>query len=256
MDNIFNLRNKVALVTGASKGLGKNICLSLSEAGANIIAVSRSKAALDEVGKEINRHGGEALSISADISNSRDVKDMVDRSINEFGRIDILVNNAGISGPIKLFRDYDESEWMNIFDVNLKGTMLCTKYVGQTMIEKKGGKIVNISSVLGSIGTYFTSVYSVTKAGIIQFTRNIALEWAKYNILANCISPGMLETEMMKDTLNNTKALSVILKNTPLRRIGKTEDVVGAVVFLASDASSHITGENISIDGGFSMSKS
>jgi gluconate 5-dehydrogenase len=255
MNGTFGLENRVALVTGASRGLGRNICTALCEAGADIIAVSRNKELLDSLCEKIHGRGRNALSVPADIGKASDVRDMVKQGMKEFGRIDILINNAGVSGPLKLFKDIEESEWMDVFGTNLNGTLLCTKYVGQEMIQRKGGNIINISSVLGTIGTYFTCPYSIAKAGIIQFTRSIALEWARYNIRVNCISPGMLDTDMMQRTLSDEKMTAVLLKNTPLRKVGQTEDVVGAAIFLASEASGHITGENISIDGGFAMSK-
>lgn len=255
MKNYFVLTDQVALVTGATGGLGKAISIGLAEAGANIIAVGRNKIVLEEVIKDIRNLGRRALAIYADIINVNDVQEMVKRSIAEFGQIDVLVNCAGISGPMKLFKDYGESEWSDIFKTNLNGTLLCTKYVGEAMIKRKKGKVINIASVLGTIGTYFTAPYSITKAGIIQFTKSIALEWSRFNILVNSISPGMFETEMVKDIIGDPKAREVIIQGTPLRKIGKPEDIVGLVIFLASDASNHITGENISIDGGFSMSK-
>lgn len=255
MKHHFLLTEKVALVTGATGGLGKAISIGLAEAGANIIAVGRNKIVLEEVIKDIRNLGKRTLGISADIINVNDVQEMVKRSMAEFGQIDVLVNCAGISGPMKLFKDYGESEWSDIFKTNLNGTLLCTKYVGEAMIKRKKGKVINIASVLGTIGTYFTAPYSITKAGIIQFTKSIALEWSRFNILVNSISPGMFETEMVKDIIGNPKAREVIIQGTPLRKIGKPEDIVGLVIFLASEASNHITGENISIDGGFSMSK-
>lgn len=255
MNEAFTLGNRVALVTGASRGLGRNICTAFSEAGASIIAVSRNGELLDALCEEIRSRGGKALPVIADVGKAVDVSNMVEKGINEFGRIDILINNAGVSGPLKLFKDIEEIEWMDVFRTNLNGTLLCTKHVGKEMIRRNRGNIINISSVLGTIGTYFTCPYSVAKAGIIQFTRNVALEWARYNIRVNCISPGMLETDMMQQTLNDEKMTAILLKNTPLRKVGQTKDVVGAAIFLASEASGHITGENISIDGGFAMSK-
>ncbi len=255
MNGTFGLENRVAMVTGASRGLGRNICTALCEAGADIIAVSRNEQLLAGLCEEIVDKGRKALALPADIGKASDVGDMVKQAISQFGRIDILINNAGVSVPLKLFKDIEESEWMDVFGTNLNGTLLCTKYVGQEMIQKKSGNIINISSVLGTIGTYFTCPYSIAKAGIIQFTRNIALEWARYNIRVNCISPGMLETDMMQRTLSDEKMTSVLLKNTPLRKVGQTEDIVGTAIFLASNASGHITGENIAIDGGFAMSK-
>lgn len=255
MNKTFSLENKVALVTGASRGLGRNICTALSEVGADIIAVSRNGDLLEDLCEEIGFRGGKTHSVVADIGNAAEVRDMVEEGIKAFGRIDILINNAGVSGPLKLFKDMEEHEWMDVFRTNLNGTLLCTRYVGKEMIRIKEGNIINISSVLGTVGTYLTCPYSIAKAGIIQFTRNIALEWARHNIRVNCISPGMLETDMMRQTLSDEKMTGVLLKNTPLRKVGQTNDVVGAVIFLASKASGHITGENISIDGGFAMSK-
>ena len=255
MDDRFALTDKVALVTGATRGLGKDIVAAFSQAGAAVVAVGRDEALLEQCRQEITDQGGRVHTVRADISQEDQVKDMVAQAKEAFGRIDILVNNAGVGGPLKLFKDVESAEWQQVFAINLNGTLLCSKYVGQEMMRQKEGRIVNIASVLGTVAAFFVCPYSVSKAGIIQFTKSLALEWARFNIRVNCVSPGVLATDMTADMLSAPKATEELLRKTPLRKMGSTQDVVGAVLFLASDAAGHITGENISVDGGFAISK-
>ena len=255
LDRYFSLKGKVVMVTGASRGLGNAMALGMAEAGADVILVSRNEALLNETALQINELGRKALVTTADIVDSKDVKNVVTKGIEHFGSIDILINNAGISGAIKLFSDYTDHEYAEIVNTNMLGTATATRYVAEHMIKSGGGKIVNIASVLGTIGTYYSCVYSMTKAAIIQMTRNLALEWARYNINVNTIAPGAFDTDMIKTQLDFPNAKEALLKNIPLRRFGLPDDIVGLAILLASPAAAYITGALFPIDGGFAISK-
>jgi len=251
----FSLEGKVALVTGASRGLGRALSIGMAEAGADVIAVSRTRVQLEETKAEIEKLGKKVLLAQADISREEEVKEAVTKGIDHFQRIDILINNAGVSGPPKLFSDLTDQEWMEVVNTNLQGTFYCIKQIGSFMRKTGSGRIVNIASVLGTIGSYYSSAYSVTKAAIIQMTRNLALEWARYNIHVNTIAPGALDTDMIQSQLTHPKAKESLLRQIPLRRLGNPSEIVGLAILLASPASSYITGSVFPIDGGFASSK-
>jgi NAD(P)-dependent dehydrogenase (short-subunit alcohol dehydrogenase family) len=255
IEKYFGLHEKVALVTGASRGLGKAIAKGMAEAGADVIVVSRDVARLQETAAEIERLGRKVLLAKADIGKGDEVKEAVNNGIDRFKKIDILINNAGISGPAKLFSDYSDQEWREVIQTNIQGTFNCTKQVGSSMIKAGSGRIINIASVLGTIGSYYSSAYSITKAAIIQMTRNLALEWARYNIHVNTIAPGAFDTDMIQAQLTHPKSKDALLRQIPLRRLGTPSEIVGLAILLASPASSYITGSVFSIDGGFASSK-
>lgn len=255
IDKYFGLHGKVAMVTGASRGLGRAIAIGMAEAGADVIAVSRDMQRLTGTADGIRSLGREALVIQTDIENADEVKEAVDGGVDRFGKIDILINNAGISGPMKLFSDLTDQELMEILSTNLQGTLHCTRHVSPHMIQEGSGRIVNIASVLGTIGSYYSSIYSMTKAAIIQMTRNLALEWARYNINVNTIAPGVFDTDMIQTQLQFPKAKEALIRNIPLRRFGAPGEIVGLAILLASPASSYITGSVFPIDGGFASSK-
>jgi len=255
IDKYFGLHGKTAMVTGASRGLGRAIAIGMAEAGADVIAVSRDMQRLAETADGIRSLGREALVVQADIGNADEVKETVDRGVDRFGKIDILINNAGISGPMKLFSDLTDQEWLEVLNTNLQGTFNCTRHVSSHMIQQKSGKVVNVASVLGTIGSYYSSVYSMTKAAIIQMTRNLALEWARHNITVNTIAPGVFDTDMIQAQLQFPKAKEALIRNIPLRRFGTPGEIVGLAILLSSPASSYITGSVFPIDGGFASSK-
>lgn len=255
LDRYFSLKGKVAMVTGASRGLGKAMALGMAEAGADVILVSRNETLMNETALQINKLGQKALVTTADIVDSHDVKKAVNKGIEHFSSIDILVNNAGLSGAIKLFSDYTDLDYTEIVSTNMHGTVSVTRHVAEHMIKNGGGKIINIASVLGTIGTYYTCVYSMTKAAIIQLTRNLALEWARYHINVNTIAPGAFDTDMIKTQLDFPNAREALLKSIPLRRFGIPDDIVGLAILLASPAAAYITGALLPIDGGFAISK-
>lgn len=243
----MKLKDKVALVTGAGQGIGRGIALALAREGAKVV-VSDITDKAKEVAKEIESFGSEALAVKADVRNSKETKEMVKTAIDKFGRIDILVNNAGIY-PFKSLVDMEEEDWDKVLGVNLKGVFNCTKAVLPKMIEQKSGVIINISSIAGAVVGYSNLAhYSASKAGMVGFTKAAALELAQYGIRVNAIAPGAIETPGTKVL---GEALKQVEQTVPLKRVGQPEDIANLVVFLASEASSYITGQLIIADGGY-----
>lgn len=246
------LEGKVAVVTGSNRGIGKGIAIAFAKEGCRIIVNSHeeSKECHDAV-TEIKRLGSDAVFVVADVSKENDVKSLIKKSIEKFGKIDILVNNAGIlvRGSVT---DLTEEEWNRQMDVNLKGVFLCTKYcVGQMIRQGKGGRIINISSIAGLVGFPGISAYCASKGGVSELTREVALDCAKYGITVNAINPGVIVTDMTKEMLNDETTKKMLLENTPAGRFGQPEDIGNAAVFLALDESSFITGHNLVVDGGW-----
>lgn len=241
----FRLQGKVALVTGAGKNLGKVIALSFAEAGADVVVTSRTLSEIQKTAEEIREKGQKALAIPLDVTDSAQVEKAVQKIVSEFGRIDILVNNA-VSRSYKSILEVDEAEWRNVIDTNLIGAFVCCKAVGPFMIRQGGGRIINIASTAGFRGEVDRTAYCASKGGLVSFTRALALEWAPYNILVNAVAPGFLLTP-------HHTSEEVVKKRTvaiPLARGAKLDEIAPAVVYLASDASTYMTGEAILVNGG------
>jgi NAD(P)-dependent dehydrogenase (short-subunit alcohol dehydrogenase family) len=248
---MFQLTGKTAIVTGASRGIGEAIAKGFAKAGADAVLVSRNMAALEEVAKEIEKIGRKALPISADIGNLKEVEGIVERTLKVFPRIDILVNNAGISPVLKKAEETELKEWEEIVRVNLTGTFLCCQAIGKVMIKQGGGKIINMISV-GAVVAFPRQIgYCATKGGILQLTKVLAVEWARHNIQVNAIGPAYLETELTKKMRESKIISQDLLQRTPIGRFGKPEEIVGAALYLASGASSYMTGQTVFIDGGW-----
>jgi NAD(P)-dependent dehydrogenase (short-subunit alcohol dehydrogenase family) len=243
----FSLKGKVALVTGAARNLGKIISLAFAEAGANVVLASRSLPEIKEIEGDIQQRGMKALAIPLDVTDSREVEKAVHRVISEFGRIDILVNNAAIRS-IRSILEISVEEWKNVIDTNLTGAFICCKAVGPFMIQQGGGRIINISSRIGFQGMANRVAYCSSKGGLIQLTRALALEWAPFNILVNAVAPGLMNTPTGSRAIQEGKALDI-----PLKRAGEPEEIAPLVVYLASEASTYMTGEVIVIDGGWAV---
>ena len=248
----FNIKDKVALVTGAARNLGKDIALSLAEAGADVAVTARSVPELEKTAEEIRRMGRKALAIPMDVTDFSQVESGVQKAISEFGRIDILVNNAATRSH-KPVLDVSEAEWRSVIDTNLTGVFFCCKAVVPFMIREGGGRIINISSRAGNRGKAGTAAYCASKGGLNLFTMATALEWAPYNILVNAIAPGTFNIDR---SYRGSSALSVIPKEriaeNPLKRLAETAEIVPLVLYLASEASSYTTGQVIAVDGGMS----
>ena len=243
------LSGKVALVTGASRGIGKAIAISLGKLGAEVIVnYSASDASAEEVAKSIKDKGGSSYKLKFDVSDEESVNTAINQIIRDSGKIDILINNAGITRDGLLMR-MKASQWDEVLNTNLKGVFLCTKNVSKFMIKQRSGKIINITSIVGLIGNPGQANYSASKAGVIGFTKTCAKEFASRGIKVNAIAPGFIETEMTENL--NTDDL---LKMIPLGKLGSADQIASLVNFLvSSDASEYITGQTISIDGGMNM---
>ena len=244
------LTNQVALVTGASRGLGKAIALALAQEGASIAAVARSEDALKETLEAIRAAGGVAEPFAVDVADGAAVEAMVEKITARFERVDILVNNAGVTRDGLLARMTSEA-WDTVIDTNLKGAFNLTKPVGRLMVKQRAGRIINISSVIGLMGNAGQANYAASKAGLIGFTKSVAREFASRGITCNVICPGFIETDMTKNLSEDLR--KKLLDRIPLQRLGQPEDVAGAAAFLCSPAASYITGQILTVDGGMVM---
>lgn len=247
----MTLEGKVALVTGASRGIGREIALELAKQGANVVVnYAGSEAKANEVADEIKALGKEAFAIKCDVSNQEEVSVMVKETIERFGKLDILVNNAGITKDNLLMR-MKEEEWDDVININLKGVFLCTKAVTRQMMKQRVGRIINIASIVGVSGNPGQANYVAAKAGVIGLTKTTAKELASRNITVNAIAPGFITTDMTDKLTDELKA--EMLKQIPLARLGEPKDIAKMTAFLASDDASYITGQTLHIDGGMVM---
>lgn len=246
----FDLMGKVAVVTGAGKGIGRAVAKALSLAGADIAAISRTPSELETLSEEITETGRRALPLTCDISLLREIEKAVVASVREFGRIDILVNNAGIVIP-QSAETTDEASWDATMGTNLKGLFFCAQAFGKVMIQQRYGKIINISSILAFTALQDHVSYCASKGGVSMITKCLALEWGKYGICVNSVAPTFIRTPLSAPNLNNPEMRAWILERTPIGRIGEPEDVAGAVLYLASPASDLVTGETVMVDGGW-----
>lgn len=242
---------KTVLITGASRGIGRVIAKKFAQNNYNIIInFHKNESKANSLAKELSKYNVRTLIIKADISNEKEVKSMINLSIKTFGQIDVLINNAGIS-LAKQIQDTTLSDIQKVVDTNTLGAILTTKELSKHMISNKQGKIINISSIWGKVGGSMESVYSASKGAVISFTLALAKELAPSNINVNCICPGVIDTDMMKVYSQEEK--SALISSTPLNRLGKPEDVANLAYFLASEEASFITGQVITIDGGFTL---
>lgn len=250
---MFNLKDKVAIITGARRGMGKSHALTLAKAGAKVVVADISQEDCEMVVEEIKKNGGEALAVKCDVTKKEDIDNMVKAVVGKWRKVDILVNNAGIC-QFKPFLELTEEEWDRTLDINLRGYFLCAQAAAKEMVKQKNGKIINIASVAsGQVGIGFPTLahYSASKGGIIALTETLAVELAPYGIRVNAIAPGMIETPMIASIKENPQQEKEMLKRVPMGRVGKPEEVSNLVLFLASDESSYITGSTVVIDGGW-----
>lgn len=249
--NEMILKNKIAIVTGSSRGIGKATAIALAKEGAKVVVnYLKSEDKAKEVVKEIENLGSSAIAVKTDVANAKDVERLVNETISEFGRIDILVNNAGVIVRPDYYKDLTEESWQRSIDVNLKGVFNCTKAVTPYMLKQKSGKIVNITTTYAEMGSVYVIGYTTAKAGVITLTKAFAKELAPY-ITVNAIAPGNIDTDMTAGA--GEEFIKMTIEQTPLKRLGKPEEVADAVVFLVSPKADFITGVTLVVDGGHSL---
>ncbi|MBW3624202.1 MAG: glucose 1-dehydrogenase [Armatimonadetes bacterium] len=249
--DVFKLDGRVALVTGGSKGLGYAMANALAGAGANVVIVSRhmneAEEAVSAIAKETGREG---LALEKDVTVRSQVEEMTQAALDRFGKIDILVNNAGINIRKPLL-EFEDDEWNQVIDVNMNGPYLCSQIVGRHMVEQKYGRVINIASMLSFVTIPGRTAYSSTKSALVMFTKTLALEWASHGITVNAICPGPFETPLNRVLMNDPEAYKAFIAKIPLGRWGQPEELGGLAIFLASEASSYMTGASLVIDGGW-----
>jgi NAD(P)-dependent dehydrogenase (short-subunit alcohol dehydrogenase family) len=248
----LSLENKVVLITGASRGIGQAITMGLAQAGADIAIASRKLPDLEKVAVEIKKMGRKCLTVAAHIGKIEEINNLVKKVIDEFGTIDILVNNAATNPSMASAIDIDDRAWDSIMNLNLKGLFFLSQAVARIMKEKGGGKIINVASIAG-ITPDILPVYSISKAGVIMATKVMAQQWAIYNIRVNAIAPGLTKTRFSEALWKNQDILNIAMSRTPLGRPAEPEEMVGAIIYLASEASSYVTGQVLAIDGGMTI---
>lgn len=246
----FDLSGKVALVTGSTKGIGYGLALGLANAGADIVVVSRSAEDCERVAGEIRAMGRRAAAVPTDVTDYGQVQNMVKRAAEELGTIDILANNAG-SAVTKRAEDLTLEDWDRVVNLDLRAAFVVAQAVGKVMMAKQYGRIINIVSVYGYGGAKLVLPYLAAKGGLAQVTNGLAMEWAKYNINVNAFVPGYIITPINKAEFDDKRVYDSVVRQIPMRRLGTVEEMIGGVVFLASDASNYVTGAVIAADGGW-----
>jgi len=244
---VFKLTDKIAIVTGASRGIGKSIAETLEKAGAQVMCVSRHLEDVQKIADNLGNGGSGAMGFACDVSDTKSVTSLVQSIIEKYHRIDILINNAGITKDALIMR-MSERDWDDVLNTNLKGAFNMTKAVSRTMMKNRTGRIINISSIIGLTGNPGQINYAASKAGLIGMTQSIAKEVASRGITVNCIAPGWIDTEMTDELPENSK--NELLNRIPVGKIGTPEDIAYATLFLASDEANYITGQTITVDGG------
>ena len=247
---IFDLEEKTAVVIGGTSGIGRILSLGLADAGADVIASARRQEQVDETAAEIERRGRQTLRLRSDVSNRASLEQLLAASLRTFGKVDILINCAG-----KIKRTptltVPEEEWADIVDTNLTGTLRACQIFGGHMLERGYGRIINIASLNSFVALSEVAAYAASKAAVVSLTRSLAVEWSKKGVAVNAIAPGVFHTALNADLLDNTPRGHELLTRTPMGRFGRNEELVGAAVYLASDAASFVTGQTLVVDGGF-----
>jgi len=248
--NILSLEGKIAVVTGGTSGIGRALSLGLADAGADVIASARRQQQVEETAGEIEARGRKTLRMTSDVCDRASLEKLLAAALAQFGKVDILINCAG-----KIKRSptltFPEEEWTSILDTNLTGTLRACQVFGKHMLERGYGRIVNIASLNSFVALSEVAAYAASKAGVVSLTRSLAVEWSKKGVIVNAIAPGVFRTDLNAQLLDSTPRGQELLMRTPMGRFGKTEELIGAAVFLASDGASFVTGQTLVVDGGF-----
>jgi NAD(P)-dependent dehydrogenase (short-subunit alcohol dehydrogenase family) len=246
---LFSLEGKTAVVIGGSSGIGRTLALGLADAGADVVASARRSGQVDATAAEIEMRGRKTLRVLTDVRDRNSIVALRDAVLAVFGKVDILVNAAGITKKAPTV-DFAEADWQEILDINLTGTLRGCQIFGEHMLRRKSGRIINIASFGSVLGLYQVTAYSASKSGVASLTKSLAVEWSRQGVLVNAILPGNFLTEMNTALLTGTERGREYLMRTPMGRFGRTEELVGVAVFLASDASSYVAGQLLAVDGG------
>ncbi len=249
--NIFNLEGKTAVVIGGTTGIGRALSLGLAEASADVVASARRQEQVDETATEIERRGRQTLRLCSDVRNRASLEALLAAALQRFGKVDILINCAAGRTKRTPILAVPEEEWADTMGTNLTGTLRACQIFGKHMLERGYGRIVNIASLTSFVALMEVAAYSASKAAIVSLTQSLAVEWSKKGVTVNAIAPGVFRTALNAELLDNTPRGREFLMRTPMERFGKTEELVGAAVYLASDAASFVTGTTLVVDGGF-----
>jgi NAD(P)-dependent dehydrogenase (short-subunit alcohol dehydrogenase family) len=246
----LELNHRVAVVIGGTSGIGLAIARGLAEAGADVVSTSRRSDQVEAAANEIEKLGRRTLRIPCDVSDRQSLQQLLDKTVQSFGKVDILVNSAGRTKRAPTL-DFSEQDWNDIIDTNLTGTLRAAQVFGRHMLQRKSGSIINIASLSTFVALYEVAAYSASKAAVASLTKSLALEWSESGVRVNAIAPGVFRTPLNEKLLDETERGREFLLRTPMRRFGKVEELAGAAIFLASDAASYVTGEVLVVDGGF-----
>jgi NAD(P)-dependent dehydrogenase (short-subunit alcohol dehydrogenase family) len=247
---LLGLEGKIAVVTGGTSGIGRALSLGLADAGADVVATARRQQQVDETADEIESRGRKTLRLTSDVCDRASLERLLDAALGRFGKVDILINCAGRIKRTPTLT-LPEEEWTGILDTNLTGTLRACQVFGRHMLERGYGRIVNIASLNSFVALSEVAAYAASKAGVVSLTRSLAVEWSKKGVTVNAIAPGVFRTALNADLLDNTPRGRELLMRTPMGRFGRTEELVGAAIFLASDGASFVTGQTLVVDGGF-----
>jgi len=246
----LELNDKVAVVIGGTSGIGLAIAKGLAEAGADVVPTSRRKDQVEAAAKEIENRGRRSIRVTSDVSDRASLQNVLDESIKAFGKVDVLVNSAGRTKRAPTL-DFNEEDWNSILDTNLTGTLRAAQVFGRHMLERESGSIINIASLSTFVALYEVAAYSASKAAVASLTKSLAIEWSQKGVRVNAIAPGVFRTPLNEKLLDETERGREFLLRTPMKRFGNVEELAGAAIFLASDAASFVSGEILTVDGGF-----